>query len=256
MPGQPSAQPAEARAPAKAGAGAAQFEDAPTEQLRTADLEPSNGDDAKTIALTSPVALGKAVPRPVGGAPAAGAPPNPSGSGGMRAAKQTPGLPSSARVASAPAAPPSRGDVPPGARKSSVQITDAGIDEAEAALEAMTSFRLAEAALQRNDLATAEAQAARALAGDPSQPDYISFLAWVRGLAGPPRIEEAIRTISKVLIEDPLHEPSLLYRGRLLVRTNRFAEALNDFNELLSVNPHHREAMHEARQIKDKLPPG
>jgi Flp pilus assembly protein TadD len=136
-----------------------------------------------------------------------------------------------------------------------IEIGDEGLADAEAALEAMSSFRLAEGALQRNDIAAAEEHARRAVAGDPTQADYITLLAWVRAQSGAHQpTEEAIRTMSKVLIEDPSNEKALFYRGKLLVRTNRLPEALNDFNELLSANPHHREAQAEVRELKAKVP--
>ena len=134
-----------------------------------------------------------------------------------------------------------------------IEISDDGLADAEAALEAMSSFRLAEGALQRNDIAAAEEHAKKAVAGDPTQADYITLLAWVRAQSGGHQpTEEAIRTMSKVLIEDPSNEKALFYRGKLLVRTNRLPEALNDFNELLSTNPHHREAQAEVRELKAK----
>lgn len=137
----------------------------------------------------------------------------------------------------------------------SIEIGEAGLADAEAALEAMTSFRLAEEALQRNDISVAEEYANKAVVGDPTQPDYVVLLAWIRALRGLPRaIDEAIRTMSRVLIEDPSNESALFYRGKLLVRTNRLPEALNDFSELLSANPDHREAQNEARQLKAKMP--
>ena len=119
----------------------------------------------------------------------------------------------------------------------------------------MSSIRLAEGALQRNDVVTAEEHAKKAVAGDPTQADYVTLLAWIRSLGGARQpMEEAIRTMSRVLIEDPSNEKALFYRGKLLVRTNRLPEALNDFNELLSANPHHREAQNEVRQLKTKVP--
>ena len=63
-----------------------------------------------------------------------------------------------------------------------VEIGDDGLADAEAALEAMQSFRLAEAALQRNDLAGAEKLAQKAVDGDPTQVDYVTLLAWIRAL--------------------------------------------------------------------------
>ena len=44
----------------------------------------------------------------------------------------------------------------------------------------MTHFRLAEEALQRNDLAQAERLAARAVANDPKQLDYLALHIWIR----------------------------------------------------------------------------
>lgn len=154
----------------------------------------------------------------------------------------------------APPAPP-RATVPdaepPG---DGFDFGDGGMADAEAALEAMQSFRLAEAALQRNDVAAAEQLAQKAVQGDPSQADYVTLLAWVRALGGDPSaVEKAVSTMSKVLIEDPSNERALLYRGKLLARTNRLHEALNDLSELLSANPHHREAAAELRNVKQLL---
>ena len=132
-----------------------------------------------------------------------------------------------------------------------IEIGDAGLADAEAALEAMQSFRLAEAALQRNDLAGAQKLAQKAVDGDPSQADYVTLLAWIRAHANSPAaIEAAISTMTQVLSEDPSSERALLYRGKLLARTNRIKEALADFNELLAGNPGHREAAAEARRLK------
>jgi tetratricopeptide (TPR) repeat protein len=134
-------------------------------------------------------------------------------------------------------------------RSGAVEIGDDGLADAEAALEAMSSFRLAEGALQRNDLVTAEQHASAAVSGDPSQLDYVSLLGWIRAARGAP-IEEAIRTMSKVLIDDPSNERALFYRAKLLVRTNRFPEAMHDLDELLATNPNHREGQAEARQLR------
>ena len=146
-------------------------------------------------------------------------------------------------------------DIDAAMTKGTIEIGDDGLADAEAALEAMSSYRLAEGALQRNDLSAAEDHAQRAVSADPTQADYVSLLAWIRALGGAPQSkEEAIRTMSRILIEDPSNEKALFYRGKLLVQTNRLHEALNDFNELLSANPHHREAEDEARQLKGRVP--
>ena len=141
------------------------------------------------------------------------------------------------------------------AQGNAIEIGDAGLADAEVALEAMQSFRAAESALQRNDLANAERLAQRALEGDPTQADYLTLLAWVRSLdnsaAG---VGEAITTMSNVLRDDPSNERALLYRGKLLARSNRLQEARADFDEVLAGNPQNREAQAELRALDTKMP--
>jgi Flp pilus assembly protein TadD len=146
-------------------------------------------------------------------------------------------------------------EVDDGARKSlarTIEIGDDGMADAEAALEAMQSFRSAEAALQRNDLPNAQQLAQKAVSGDPTQADYLTLLAWIRALVNddPAAIGEAIATMSSVLGGDPSNERALLYRGKLLVRSNQPQEALADFNELLAGNPQNRDAQAEVRNLK------
>jgi hypothetical protein len=139
------------------------------------------------------------------------------------------------------------------AQNRTFDLGDDGLADAEAALEAMQSFRLAEAALQRNDLPAAEKLAQKAVDGDPTQTDYLSLLAWIKSLGNDPAvIEQAIATMSSVLGDDPSSERALLYRGKLLARTGRANAALADLNELLAANPQHREALAEVRQLKGK----
>ena len=245
-----------------------------------AEHDSSPPEDARTIALASPAGVLRNAPptappglpsaaaggasRPVGqGLPAGAKGSSPSGVSTSRAVpphrRPIDALPSVASSQDGSdetkTKPLTAAEVASSSRGGAIEIGDAGMEDAELALEAMTSFRLAEAALQRNDLASAEEHASKAVDGDPTHADYVVLLAWIRALSGgPQKIAEAIRTMSRVLIEDPSHEQALFYRAKLLVRTNRLPEALNDFNELLSANPNHREAQSEARQLKAKLP--
>jgi hypothetical protein len=238
-------------------------------------------DGMKTIARPSPAfvakrppasaqALARAAPGPRGGLagsapvqrPAAGPPSQPArpgaappGAAGAGPAYQTKPAPKSI----APGANPDDDGIEieldmGGPRNGAIDMGDDGLADAEAALEAMQSFRMAEAALQRNDVAGAQRLAQKALEGDPSQADYVMLNAWIRALGGHPApVEEAIAIMSQVLGEDPSSERALLYRGKLLVRTSRFEEALADFTELLGSNPQHREAQAEVRQLKTKM---
>jgi Flp pilus assembly protein TadD len=239
---------------------------APTPRAPRDDEE----SDAKTIAIVpgaNPLkdllakrgAPGARPAGPSASMPAAKAAAAPSGS--MGAAKPAPSV---RQAVSAPVADPAvskRPTVRKIADEQEISFDDAGsidiadgMEDAEAALEAMQNFRLAEAALQRNDVAGSETLAQKAVEGDPTQADYITLLAWVKALGDDPnKVKEAVATMSKVLIEDPSNERALLYRGKLLVRTNRLHDALNDFNELLATNPHHREAASELRLLKTRM---
>ena len=117
----------------------------------------------------------------------------------------------------------------------------------------MQSFRSAEAALQRNDLAAAQKLAQKAVDGDPMQADYLVLLAWLQAQGGDARaVAAAIGDITNVLHDEPSNERALLYRGKLFVRSNRAKEAAADFNELLAGNPNNRDAQAELRAIKAK----
>jgi hypothetical protein len=134
-----------------------------------------------------------------------------------------------------------------------VELGDEAGGGADAALAAMQSFRMAEAALQRNDLAAAQQLARRSVEGDPRQPDYVMLLAWIQALDGNvTSLQEAIETMTRVLGDDPSSERALLYRAKLLARGNRRAEAVADFEALLDANPQHREAQAELHQLTTK----
>jgi hypothetical protein len=101
----------------------------------------------------------------------------------------------------------------------------------------------------------AEEHARKAIERDRAHVDSVSFLALIRGLGGAPQVaEESLRTLSKVLLDNPSNERALLYRGKLLVRHNRLHEALNDFTELLAANPNHAEAQAEAEAVRARIP--
>lgn len=136
-----------------------------------------------------------------------------------------------------------------------IDLGEDGLADAESMLEAMGFFQAAEDALARGDLLAAEANASKATVGDPSEANYKTLLAWIRAQSGTPQaVDEAIRIMSKVLIEDS-NERALLYRGRLLVKKNRLHDAMHDYDELLSANPENAEAKREADELRAKLPP-
>jgi tetratricopeptide (TPR) repeat protein len=131
---------------------------------------------------------------------------------------------------------------------------EGGPDEiggAEGQLEAMTHFRLAEASLQRGDVAQAERLAKKATLGDPEEGDYAALYTWIRamGTHNDAGVIEAITTLSKIIDNTPT-ERALLYRGKLWKRIKKMREALRDFQAVLTMNPRHREAASEVRLLK------
>jgi hypothetical protein len=130
------------------------------------------------------------------------------------------------------------------------QVTD---ENSDLLVQAMTDFRLAEAALERNEIAQADELARRALAAEPSNPDYAAMVAWTSALAGAKdAIPLAIAKLNVILKEDATCARALLYRGRLYKRAKRSAEALRDFSAVLDQNPKHAEAATEVRLLKLK----
>jgi tetratricopeptide (TPR) repeat protein len=126
-------------------------------------------------------------------------------------------------------------------------------DEAERALEAMVDFRKADAALERNDLATAEQFAKKAVRGDPENAEYRALVAWLAALSGAREsAKEALAELTLVLKDDAFCERALLYRGKLFKKENRNVEALRDFMTVLELNPRSNEAASEVRFLRMK----
>ena len=158
-----------------------------------------------------------------------------------------------------PAIPPPRGAPPSMAfresmvRKASPKVQQSEEDDSERGVQAMTDFRMAEAALQRNDNAQAEVLARKAYAAEPKNADYGALVAWTQALAGSKdAIPLAIAKLNVILKEEALCERALLYRGRLYKRAKRNVEALRDFSTVLDINPKHSEASTEVRLLRMK----
>jgi HD-GYP domain-containing protein (c-di-GMP phosphodiesterase class II) len=153
--------------------------------------------------------------------------------------------------------PESVRELPPPTARSSVsppaEHSDEPMDEAERALQAMTDFRLADTALQRNDVASAERLAKKAVEGDPENAEYRALVSWLTALSGKKEaVKEAIAGLHEILKDDALCERALLYRGKLLKRESRNSEALRDFMTVLDVNPKNSEAASEVRLLRMK----
>lgn len=135
-----------------------------------------------------------------------------------------------------------------------VEIEEGGMADAERALEAMTDFRLADAALQRGDLPTAETLAEKAVEGDPSQAEYRALLVWIRSQGRPNEVADMLGELDLVLADDPACERAHFYRGKLLKALGRHVDALAAFEDVLTLNPQHREASTEVRVLRARRP--
>ena len=131
-----------------------------------------------------------------------------------------------------------------------VEIEEDGMADAERALEAMTDFRLAEAALQRGDLASAEALSEKAVEGDPGQSEYRALLVWVRSQGRPNELSAFVGEFDLLLADDPANERAHFYRAKLLKALGRAVDALAGFEDVLALNPQHREAATEVRVLR------
>jgi hypothetical protein len=166
----------------------------------------------------------------------------------------------SLRAAKGDAPPASMRGAPPSVafresqiRKAPPRVASVDDDDSERLVQAMTDFRMAETALQRNDNAQAEELAKKAFAVEPANPDYAALVAWISTLSGSMEaIPLAIAKLNVILKEEALCERALLYRGRLYKRAKRTTEALRDFTAVLDINPKHAEAATEARILRMK----
>src|SRR5262249_27251066 len=133
-------------------------------------------------------------------------------------------------------------------------------DEAKIArvVDAALELQKAEILLKKNDLAGAEALAARAAEADPGQPEHRTLLAWIRALrrGDPPgmkggmtsaHFDDLISVLDDVLAKEPGYERALYYRGVLQKRAGRVEKAIRDFKAVADLNPKNLDAVREVR---------
>jgi len=125
-------------------------------------------------------------------------------------------------------------------------------------VDAAMEFQKAEILLKKNDMAGAESLAARAVAADPDQPEYITLLVWIRAMrrGDPPELREGqtsahyddlIKTLDGVIAKEKEFERALYYRGVLLKRAGRADKAIRDFRMAAQLNPKNLDAVREVR---------
>ena len=111
----------------------------------------------------------------------------------------------------------------------------------------------ADEALAQRDPAIALRQATRAALLDPDNHEARSLVAWFHGQDGKPQhLAEALAELTSVLEDDPAQRRALFYRGQLRRRAGKPDEAMRDLESLLALDPHHRDAAEELRQLRSR----
>ncbi|MEZ4446869.1 MAG: tetratricopeptide repeat protein [Polyangiaceae bacterium] len=110
-------------------------------------------------------------------------------------------------------------------------------------------------ALRHLDLARAVTLAERASAGAPERADYRALLCYARAEAlGPPvgadspHHDEALRELAGILASDPREASAHYFRGRLLQRLGRQAEAREAFAAAAELDPSNVDALREVKR--------
>jgi tetratricopeptide (TPR) repeat protein len=133
-----------------------------------------------------------------------------------------------------------------GPRASSTSV-DAAV---ASSLTAAAAFQKAEFFLSRGDVGEAERFAQQALELDRNAPEIQSIVAWIEGSrnGAPTRVvEDAVVRLTRALETSDSLEKAFFWRGMLLKKLGRSAEAVSDFKRAVDLNPHNIDAAREVR---------
>jgi tetratricopeptide (TPR) repeat protein len=89
-----------------------------------------------------------------------------------------------------------------------------------------------------------------ALEKSPEDADYHALYAWILHLMNPTLpapLDEMLRSLDRALKSNPRHERAHYYKGVVLKRLKREAEALRHFRAAAEINPHNVDAAREVR---------
>jgi curved DNA-binding protein CbpA len=119
--------------------------------------------------------------------------------------------------------------------------------------EASLEFKKAEVLLKKNDTKGAEAHLRRAVQLAPAVVEYEALLLWVQAKPGAPT-PETVKETEKLILEydrlvgqDPKCARALFYRGQLLKRVGRDADAKADFERTVQLDRSNIDAAREVR---------
>lgn len=127
---------------------------------------------------------------------------------------------------------------------------------AQRVLAAEEAFRLGEQLLQRDQLVTAIDQFTRAIELNPDESDYHAMLAWARFCAAHDKqiaAPAARNSLERAIGRSPRAVTAHFYLGRVERMLGRDAQALHHFQQVLALEPHHREAAAEMRALEQRI---
>ena len=117
-------------------------------------------------------------------------------------------------------------------------------------LESAVEYQKAEVLVRRREYAQAMQLLRSAIAKSPEDPDYHALYAWILHLTNPTEpapFDEMLRALDRALASNAKHERAHYYKGVILKRLKRNAEATRHFRAAAEVNPHNVDAAREVR---------
>lgn len=123
-------------------------------------------------------------------------------------------------------------------------------------LESEEAFRKGEAALRRDSIPIAIKELEHAVSLNPDEPDYIAMLAWAKFCGAGDKMgagNATRKTLRTVIANAPSNVTARFYLGRVERMLGKDREALELFEEVLELQPHHSEATAEVRVLQSRL---
>ncbi len=117
-------------------------------------------------------------------------------------------------------------------------------------LESALEHQKAEVLVRRREYAQAMQLVRSALSKSPDEADYHALYAWILHLTNPGSpapLDEMLRSLDRALKSNPRHERAHYYKGVVLKRLKRDAEAVRHFRTAAEINPHNVDAAREVR---------
>jgi curved DNA-binding protein CbpA len=129
-------------------------------------------------------------------------------------------------------------------------LKNGGMDEQEqvmAVVRAAGAFQKAEVLVKKRDFARALIEAQAAYDGDPEQAEYAALYAWLSARELTHNFEEPIGILDRAVEREPDNVRVRWYRGQLLKKIGHDGQAMRDFKHIVTLKPHHVEALREIR---------